>query len=321
MNAPQYPDPAQTANVQSGLNKDTAIAQSNLNAVNQKTPYGDLTYSTTGTNPDGTPIRTATQTLSPDQQQILDTNTGSLKSLSNTGTSLASQIGNNLSSPLDFSQQKDYLNNLTNQNLDYEFGRGQQSLEQSLANKGLKVGDESYNASQRNFDTGKAASYNAANLGNYTTALQSQQALRDLPANELSGLLSQTQIQQPSFAQTPTSGIQSPDYTSQVGNQYDAQNGQYNSFWNGVGSFGGSLLKLSDKTLKTDIGETGMKTPDGIPVKTWRYKGSPMMQMGVIAQDVEKKRPDAVGTIMGKKAVDYKKIGSPMLALGTKKVA
>jgi hypothetical protein len=51
---------------------------------------------------------------------------------------------------------------------------------------------------------------------------------------------------------------------------------------------------FSDKRLKSNVHDTGARTEDGIPVKTFRYKGSPMMHLGVIAQEAAKKRPDAV---------------------------
>ena len=59
MDAPSPPDPVATANAQETLNKNTAIYQAEMNNVNQTTPYGSLTYTQTGTNPDGTPIFSA----------------------------------------------------------------------------------------------------------------------------------------------------------------------------------------------------------------------------------------------------------------------
>jgi len=48
--APKAPDPQQTAQAQTSSNVDTAIAQSQLNAINQVTPYGNLTYTQTYPN-------------------------------------------------------------------------------------------------------------------------------------------------------------------------------------------------------------------------------------------------------------------------------
>lgn len=75
------------------------------------------------------------------------------------------------------------------------------------------------------------------------------------------------------------------------------------------GSIGAAALPfmMSDKRLKTDIKKVG-KTNDGLPVYTYKYKGDDKTQMGVMAQDVEKKNPSAVQTIGGFKAVNYSKV-------------
>jgi len=63
-------------------------------------------------------------------------------------------------------------------------------------------------------------------------------------------------------------------------------------------------LMFSDKRLKTDIKKVG-KTDSGLPVYTYKYKGDNKTQMGVMAQEVEKKNPNAVGNVGGFKAVNY----------------
>lgn len=72
---------------------------------------------------------------------------------------------------------------------------------------------------------------------------------------------------------------------------------------NGVGNalnFGLGIAGLfSDERLKTDIkkvGRTNKKSGD-LPVYTYRYKDDPtnVVRMGVMAQEVAKKRPDALG--------------------------
>ena len=61
---------------------------------------------------------------------------------------------------------------------------------------------------------------------------------------------------------------------------------------------------MSDRRLKTDIEKVG-KTNAGLPIYTYKYKGDNKTQMGVMAQDVEKKTPKAVKEIGGFKAVNY----------------
>lgn len=70
----------------------------------------------------------------------------------------------------------------------------------------------------------------------------------------------------------------------------------------GVGALAGLLL--SDKRAKEDINKVG-KLDNGLPVYTFKYKGDNTTHMGLMAQDVEKKNPDAVHDVNGLKAVDY----------------
>jgi hypothetical protein len=65
---------------------------------------------------------------------------------------------------------------------------------------------------------------------------------------------------------------------------------------------------LSDRRAKTDIKKVG-KTDDGLNVYTYRYKSGGPMQMGVMAQEVQKKTPDAVVPMgQGLLGVDYSKV-------------
>ncbi len=65
-----------------------------------------------------------------------------------------------------------------------------------------------------------------------------------------------------------------------------------------------ALMAPSDRRVKEDIKQVGM-TDDGLPVYTFKYKGSKTTIMGVMAQDVEKKYPNAVAEINGVKHVNY----------------
>jgi hypothetical protein len=63
---------------------------------------------------------------------------------------------------------------------------------------------------------------------------------------------------------------------------------------------------FSDERLKENIQKVG-KTNDGQPIYRYNYKGDSNTQMGLLAQDVEKKHPEAVGLAGGYKTVNYKK--------------
>lgn len=80
----------------------------------------------------------------------------------------------------------------------------------------------------------------------------------------------------------------------------------------GTGSLSGSTTTtnsvqngiFSDRRLKTDIKPIG-KTYDGQTIYSYRYKGEKHTEIGLIAQEVEKKHPHAVGLAGGHKTVDY----------------
>jgi hypothetical protein len=65
-----------------------------------------------------------------------------------------------------------------------------------------------------------------------------------------------------------------------------------------------SLLALSDMRAKEDIEKVG-ELFDGSNVYRFKYLGSPRTELGLMAQEVEKRRPDAVVEIGGLKHVDY----------------
>lgn len=75
-----------------------------------------------------------------------------------------------------------------------------------------------------------------------------------------------------------------------------------------IGSIASMAAAFSDKRVKEDVKKVG-KTDEGLPIYTYKYKGSPKTQMGVMAQDVKKKKPSALGPVLGgMMTVDYSKI-------------
>lgn len=63
---------------------------------------------------------------------------------------------------------------------------------------------------------------------------------------------------------------------------------------------------FSDKRLKHDAEKVG-EMHDGTPIYRFKYNGSNQTQIGLMAQDVEKRHPEAVGQSHGYKTVDYEK--------------
>ena len=79
-----------------------------------------------------------------------------------------------------------------------------------------------------------------------------------------------------------------------------------NSGWGAVGSVASSILSayISDRRLKHDIGVVGA-TLDGLPIYRFKYIGSEVWQIGLMAQDVEEVNPAAVREVDGVKMVEY----------------
>jgi hypothetical protein len=65
-------------------------------------------------------------------------------------------------------------------------------------------------------------------------------------------------------------------------------------------------LMTSDARVKENKVRVGALN-DGTPVYAFNFIGEPATRIGLMAQDVEKRRPDAVTEINGIKAVDYRK--------------
>ena len=86
----------------------------------------------------------------------------------------------------------------------------------------------------------------------------------------------------------------------------------------GTGALSGSTTTttqpapfFSDRKLKEDVRKVG-ETEEGLPIYKFRYKGEDKDQthIGYMADEVEKKHPDAVGEYGGAKYVDYAKVNA-----------
>lgn len=95
--------------------------------------------------------------------------------------------------------------------------------------------------------------------------------------------------------------------TATAANKANIGSSLFSSIVGAGAQIGAAKILASDRNVKTDIKKVG-KTNAGLPIYTFKYKGENTTQMGVMAQDVEKKNPKAVGLINGIKGVDYSKI-------------
>jgi len=300
--APQAPDPVATAASQTASNRETAIAQANLNMVDQVGPGGSVKYSQIGTNSDGTPKYQQTTAYDPKTEGIYNAGIGTQQNLASLAQQKSGELGGLLANPINFDQQKQYLEGLTSGALDKSWANQQSSLDQKLSNQGIKLGSSAYDRAQNQFGVTKSDAYNSANVNNYNTALQSQMALRQAPIQEILALAGQGQIAQPSFGSTPQTGVAGTDVAGITNQSYqnnvnavNQANQGTNQMLGGLFSAGANLLPLafSDMRLKENVRPTGEKIA-GVPVVEYDRKDTGKHEVGVIAQALEKKHPELV---------------------------
>jgi len=306
MSAPSPPDPVATANAQQTLNQNTAKYQSEVNNVNQTNPYGSLTYSQTGTNPDGSPIFNATTTLNPAEQALFNTAVGTQTTIGNDANALAKGLGNSLTTAPNLGNDA-----LTNTMMGWQskymqpiFDQQQSNLDSKLAAQGITQGSGAYDNAQnlqsRNVNNAYESAMAADQGQAYGQALSSYQA----PIQTLGTLLGESQpgnVNQ-NLTQTTQSQIQPANYESLVQQNYQSQLQNYQNSMSGLFSIPSALLggwartgfSFSDARMKKDISRVGALN-DGTPIYRYRYRdGDGTMQLGLMAQDI--RNPKAVMT-------------------------
>jgi len=271
--APPPPDPAQTARAQAAANKEAAIAQAQINMVNQNTPFGRLEYTQRGTAPDGTPQYTATQTLSPQQQAIADQNQAAALAYGETGNQLMGRIRNMVATPVDLATlgtaptYDAAFRDTTRQNiinrLNPTWDQRRAALETQLANQGITQGSTAYSNAMADFNRGfndfllgadlqsgqEAGAEYARQYGARQNAINEAYLPRTQELNTLAALMSGSQMQGPQFVNTPQTGVQPADVTGATALQYQGQLANWqanqqanNAMMGGLFGLGGSAL-------------------------------------------------------------------------------
>ena len=247
VSTPSPPNPVTTAQAQGTINKDTAISQSELNNVNQNTPYGSIAYNQTGTAGDGTPQFTATTTLSPQLQALENSNISNAQGNSNLEGQLQGNAASTLATPLNLGPNATsaYLDKLNQSTMDPQWSTSQDQLDQQLYDKGVTPGSEAYDTAMRNFSQQKSDAYNNMYLQGQNTAMTALEAQYNEPLNALAALQSGSQVSQPGVgqtAQTAQTGIQPANYAGLVQSNYQNQLQSSNAAMGGMFGLGGSLL-------------------------------------------------------------------------------
>lgn len=322
---PQIPSVTETAQAQTGTNVATAIANQQLNAVNQVGPNGSLTYSQNGTysftDPSTgktyqLPKLTATTALSPEQQQLYETGQGINQNLASLGLEQSGRLSGLLSEPfsLDNEATEARLMELAGKRLDPMLERRRAAAETSLVNKGIRPGSDAWDRGIERVDQAETDAYNQLMLTGRGQAVQERLLERQTPLNEIIGLATGTQIGMPQYGGMPQAGIPTTDVAGLTNANYQQNYQQWlagqqtgNNILGGLFGLGAAGIIASDERLKEDIHKVG-ETDDEIPIVSYRYKGDPVPRLGFLAQDVREKRPEAVVKIGGILGIDMNKM-------------
>lgn len=309
---PDAPDPFETAKAQTGASIATMLANTAAGQVNQVTPYGSLNYDRTGStrfkDPNTgdvykIPNYTATTSLTPLGQDLFDANAGAQLNLANLAKDQSEFLGEYMATPFSFEglpeagsvsnftadasaigdgmEARDRAEEALMARLNPYLERDRQAMQTQLANQGITLGSEAYQASQDDFARGAndarlaailaageeaqrtqgmdIARYGATRQSDLdlfgaanterTLALQEALTERNQPLNEIAALLGGSQVAVPNFnvaggATMPTTdvaGLINGAFNQELA-AYQQQSGNRNSLMGGLFGLGASAL-------------------------------------------------------------------------------
>jgi hypothetical protein len=333
--APAAPDYTGAAQQTAQGNIDAARLATAANRVNQVTPYGNLDYAITGSDPYGNPTWTATTSLSDVGQQLLNNQNQASLGL---GSAINAQLGQvqnvmgqgfNPNLPSTGMNPGETYQDAYMRRLAPQIQQNREQVASNLANQGVVPGTKAYEnamrqASQKENDLLLGATTQGFGVGQQANQQAYNQALTNynLPLNTLSALRTGAQVQNPSFvnsAQQATTagpdllGAAQMGYNAQMGD-FNAKNAAQSNFNSGLMGLGGTLgaaALMSDIRTKEQIVKIGI-AENGLPIYIYEYKPEWKNEaghgkfIGHMAHEVEEIMPEAVITRPdGYKMVNY----------------
>jgi hypothetical protein len=176
------------------------------------------------------------------------------------------------------------------------------AVNQGLINKAAEMYGSSYEAAQNRIPqyAQQYQSIMGAPLGMY-------EAIGDVGAQQRALEQEKLNQQQRAYeykAQAPMNALQ--QYMANISGDYGGTSKQSPSALSSIGQLAGIIGAISDARAKENITPVGKYK--GMNVYDFNYKWSPERHRGLIAQEVEQVKPEAVGEISGLKYIDYGKV-------------
>ena len=229
--APPAPDPKQTAQYQTQMNKDTAVAQYGLNATNQRTPWGNMTYKQVGQWQDGTPRFEMSIDLSPEEGEINTLNQMLRRNVGRIGQDASAAVHERLKTPFKLGNEEveGRLFDLGRKRLDPMNAQRRAATETDLINRGIRPGMEAYKRAMGAVGEQENDAINQLLFTGRGQAISEQMAERNQLFNEIASILSGSQVQQPNFGSTPQPGVAPTDFIGAQGQSLAQQNVGFNA--------------------------------------------------------------------------------------------
>ena len=266
--SPPAPDYTAAAEKTAAGNLDAARTATAANRVNQYTPYGSLEYSI---NPQsqwdiyGNPTWSATQTLAPEQQQLLDIQNQTSLGLGNLAGKGLGYVENMLQKPFDTSQiaqtginPGETMQDSVMRRLQPQIAQQRESTQAQLANQGIVPGTQAYENAMRmqqqkenDLMTSAVIQGTQTGLAANQQGFQQQGYMRNEPINTLNAVRTGSQVSSPNFVnniaqQATTSGA---DYLGATQMQQNAaqaasnaSNAANSSLTSGLMGLGGAAM-------------------------------------------------------------------------------
>ncbi|HOZ32805.1 MAG TPA: tail fiber domain-containing protein [Tabrizicola sp.] len=268
-------------------------------------PYTGKTYQI--------PKFSVTTTLSDQQKAIKGQQDAASLNLATLGKDLSGTLGQQLTGNFSLGNEETEgrLFDLGRKRLDPMFANRDEDLRTRLANQGIKAGTAAYDREMGLLGQQENDAYNSLLLQGRGQASQELLTEDNQRINQISALLGGGQVSMPNFMTGANVGaIPTTDNASIIGNSDNAKMAAWQANQAAMGSMLGGLgglFTLSDERAKTDTDKIG-ETDDGMGIYSYRYKGQPQKQIGLMAQEVQKKKPQAVRKgVDGLLRVNYEK--------------
>ncbi len=224
---PKVADPNTVAANQQALNTKSGIQSQQGSMVNQTNPYGSLTYTQSGTSPDGTPLYTANTELTGANKDLLSILQGTQKIAGQQGQDLISGANYGAAQPKDIigdmsggwlkdamAKQMSYLQ----PGMDYDVSK----MDTKLKNQGFNPGTPGYDKAMNALKQSQGQTITGFEASQQPALLQQAMQMYQLPAQlggSLAGLGAPKDFQQ---TQTPGLTIQPANLIGATANANDA---------------------------------------------------------------------------------------------------